>query len=212
MRTLWTQNALFILHPEKRYLIRRLQAARMPETLTLPSLPRRTTRVRGLAPWQPGHETRGLLEAVGSVLGEYRNFLPLTIRQVFYRLVGVHSYDKTEAAYGQLVETLNRARRAGFIAFNAIRGAATNSRCYATLRHRRPIPCSPSSPNAPTRSPPVLMRRWPETSPSRRVVVCGKLATDPTGNRPPALPQALISDGWHGKPCVMSRKSPIDFD
>jgi hypothetical protein len=40
----------------------------------------RTTRVRGLAPWQPQPETRTLLDAVRSVLAKYRNFLPLTIR------------------------------------------------------------------------------------------------------------------------------------
>ena len=47
--------------------------------------------------------------------------LPLTVRQIFYRLVGAHGYDKTEQAYARLGEHLNRARRAGLIEFDAIR-------------------------------------------------------------------------------------------
>ncbi len=83
--------------------------------------PGRTTRVRGLAPWQPRPDTCTLLEAVRAVLAEYADFLPLTLRQIFYRLVGAHGYDKTETAYARLGEALNRARRAGLIAFDAIR-------------------------------------------------------------------------------------------
>jgi hypothetical protein len=63
---------------------------------------------------------------VQAVLDEYRDHLPLTIRQAFYRLVATRGYDKTEAAYARLCETVNRARRAGNIAFASIRddGAA----------------------------------------------------------------------------------------
>ena len=80
-----------------------------------------TTRVRGLAPWRPQQLTLDLLAKVQTVLGEYAAYLPLTVRQVFYRLVGVYDYDKTEQAYARLCEHLNRARRAGFIRFDAIR-------------------------------------------------------------------------------------------
>jgi hypothetical protein len=52
---------------------------------------------------------------------EYAGYLPLTLRQVFYRLVGAHGFDKTEQAYGRLGECLNRGRRAGMIPFDAIR-------------------------------------------------------------------------------------------
>ncbi|MGR3539934.1 MAG: hypothetical protein ACU0BS_00695 [Hasllibacter sp.] len=62
-----------------------------------------------------------MLDVVGEVLAEYCEFLPLTARQLFYRLVGTRGYDKTEAAYGRLCEHLNRARRAGLIRFDAIR-------------------------------------------------------------------------------------------
>jgi hypothetical protein len=79
------------------------------------------TRVRGFAPWSPQAATLELLEQVRTVLGEYENYLPLTIRQIFYRLVGVHAYDKTEQAYERLCEHLNRARRARLISWDVIR-------------------------------------------------------------------------------------------
>jgi hypothetical protein len=81
----------------------------------------RTTRVRGLAAWQPQSATRQLLQLVQSVLVEYAEYLPLTLRQIFYRLVGAHGYDKTERAYDRLGEHLKRARRAGLIPFDGIR-------------------------------------------------------------------------------------------
>jgi hypothetical protein len=84
-----------------------------------------TTRVRGLAPWQPRHATTELLGKVQAVLREYARYLPLTVRQIFYRLVGAHGYDKTERAYARLGEHLNRARRAGLISFDAIRDDGT---------------------------------------------------------------------------------------
>ncbi len=82
---------------------------------------RNTTRVRGLAPWQPRQATLELLETVRGVLAEYAAYLPLTVRQIFYRLVGAHGYPKDENAYGRLGEHLNRARRAGLLPFEAIR-------------------------------------------------------------------------------------------
>jgi len=79
------------------------------------------TRVRGLAGWNPRAKTRRLLDQIHAILREYREHLPLTCRQVFYRLVGAYLYDKTEQAYDRLLETLNRARRSGVVPFNAIR-------------------------------------------------------------------------------------------
>jgi hypothetical protein len=79
------------------------------------------TRARGFTPWNPQAKTLQLLDQVGAVLGEYEDYLPLTIRQIFYRLVGVHSFEKTEQAYERLCETLNRARRARLIPMAAIR-------------------------------------------------------------------------------------------
>ena len=49
-------------------------------------------------------KTRALLVPVNAVLHEYADHLPLTIRQIFYRLVGAHGYEKTEQAYDRLIE------------------------------------------------------------------------------------------------------------
>jgi hypothetical protein len=82
---------------------------------------RKRTRVRGFAAWTPRGDTQQLLDQVRGVLGEYEDYLPLTIRQIFYRLVGAHEHEKTERAYQRLCESLNRARRAGLISMDAIR-------------------------------------------------------------------------------------------
>ena len=79
------------------------------------------TRPRGFVDWNPQAATLALLEKVRGVLAEYAEYLPLTVRQVFYRLVGAHGYDKTERAYERLGEALNRARRAELIDMDAIR-------------------------------------------------------------------------------------------
>ena len=81
----------------------------------------KTTRVRGFAPWKPQRKTMALLDDVQAVLTEYASYWPLTIRQVFYRLVGTVEYGKTEKAYARLCETINRGRRAGLIDFDAFR-------------------------------------------------------------------------------------------
>jgi hypothetical protein len=82
---------------------------------------RKKVRVRGFAPWKPQAASLELLGKVRAVLAEYEDYLPLTIRQIFYRLVGAHRYEKTEQAYERLIEHLNRARRARLISFDAIR-------------------------------------------------------------------------------------------
>ena len=78
-------------------------------------------RPKGYAPWRPQAKSRALLEQVEEVFDEYREYLPLTVRQVFYRLVGVFGYEKTERAYERLGNLLVRARRARLIDFGAIR-------------------------------------------------------------------------------------------
>jgi len=82
---------------------------------------RMRTRVRGFAPWSPEKATLALLDQVQGILDEYVDHLPLTIRQIFYRLVGAHDYEKTERAYQRLAEHLNRARRARIIPMGVIR-------------------------------------------------------------------------------------------
>ena len=71
--------------------------------------------------WAPRPETRALLDKVERVLAEYVDQLPLTLRQIFYRLVGTYHYEKTERAYERLCETLAKARRARIIPMHVIR-------------------------------------------------------------------------------------------
>lgn len=87
---------------------------------------RRRTRARGYVPtWHPKTETVALLEAVDGVLRRYDEYLPLTLRQVFYALVALSVLAKEERAYHRLGEHLNTARRAGRISFDAIRDDGT---------------------------------------------------------------------------------------
>jgi len=64
-----------------------------------------------------------ILAPTEAVLEEYRAHLPLTVRQIFYRLVGSIDYPKTEDAYTRLGGRLAEARRGcwGTITFDAIR-------------------------------------------------------------------------------------------
>ncbi len=78
-------------------------------------------RPKGYAPWRPHKKTARLMFQVKEILDEYRDHLPLTARQIFYRLVAAYGYPKTENAYGRLTEHLTRARRAKQIPFDHIR-------------------------------------------------------------------------------------------
>lgn len=78
-------------------------------------------RPKGYAPWSPRTETRRVIGQIEDVLTEYRDYLPMTNRQIFYRLVGAFSYPKTERGYANLCEYLSRARRSGVIPFESIR-------------------------------------------------------------------------------------------
>jgi hypothetical protein len=79
-----------------------------------------TQRVKGFAKWKPQKRTTLLLADIEEVLVEYQEYLPLTVRQVFYRLVG-RGHTKSENFYASVQEVCNRARRSGRIAFDAIR-------------------------------------------------------------------------------------------
>lgn len=79
-------------------------------------------RPRGyIANYRPQARTRALLEDVQAVLDEYREHWPLTARQIFYRCVGAHGYDKSERFYSTLCHHLANARRARLVPFDAIR-------------------------------------------------------------------------------------------
>jgi hypothetical protein len=78
-------------------------------------------RVKGYARWDPQKKTKVVLGQVEEILRQYDAELPLTARQIFYRLVGVYGYPKTEGAYESLTNHLVRARRARVIPFESIR-------------------------------------------------------------------------------------------
>lgn len=80
-----------------------------------------TARPRGFAPWRPQSKTQPLLDQVLAVLDTYRDSLPLTGRQIFYRLVATIDYPKEESSYKSLLELINRARRAQIIPMDSIR-------------------------------------------------------------------------------------------
>jgi hypothetical protein len=78
-------------------------------------------RPRGYADWRPQAKTRALLEQVQEIFATYEDYLPLTVRQVYYALVGTYDYPKTDNAYERLCEHLVRARRARMIPFDWLR-------------------------------------------------------------------------------------------
>lgn len=83
---------------------------------------RKTSRARGyIENYSPQAKTLELLQQADQVLHEYRRYWPLTVRQIFYRLVGAYGYDKSETAYGRLGHHLANARRGRVIPFDAIR-------------------------------------------------------------------------------------------
>jgi hypothetical protein len=80
------------------------------------------TRPRGfIDEYNPRSKTRELLAQVQDVLDTYEAEVPLTARQVFYRLVATVDYPKTENGYERLQEHLANFRRAGIIGFDVIR-------------------------------------------------------------------------------------------
>lgn len=79
------------------------------------------SRPRGFAEYRPQHRAQGLIDAVNQVLDQLSDYLPLTLRQVFYRLVVENCIGKTEKEHARLIETCNRARCARLINFDAIR-------------------------------------------------------------------------------------------
>lgn len=78
-------------------------------------------RARGFAPWSPNDASRQIVRQVHAVLEAEAEYLPLTARQVFYRMVANHGFPKTEKAYARLCDKINRARRSGMIGWDAIR-------------------------------------------------------------------------------------------
>ncbi len=78
-------------------------------------------RPKGYFSWSPQAKARALIAQVQEILDGYDDYLPLTVRQIYYILVGNYGYAKTEVAYDALSDKLVRARRARMIPFSAIR-------------------------------------------------------------------------------------------
>lgn len=78
-------------------------------------------RPRGFAPYAPKAGNAALIDATRDVLREYAEHLPLTLRQIYYRLVSHGVVGKTEKDYARLCEVLGRARRAHLIPMGSFR-------------------------------------------------------------------------------------------
>ena len=85
------------------------------------------SRPRGYAPWRPQAKTVVWLDRVTAVLDAYGAHWPLSVRQVFYRLVATHDFDKTEQGYERLGRIIDRGRRAGLLPWEAIRDDGVTS-------------------------------------------------------------------------------------
>jgi hypothetical protein len=78
-------------------------------------------RPKGFIDWTPNETWAPVIAAVQDVLEEYHEELPLTVRQIFYRLTETIGYQKTEKAYNNLANAIVKARRARIIDFRHIR-------------------------------------------------------------------------------------------
>jgi len=114
-----------------------------------------SARPRGfVADWRQV-DTLALLDQVMAVLDEYAEQLPLTLRQILYRLVGACLYENIERAYKRLTEALNKARRARLVPMVAIRDDRFTHPEDALLpRHRGLSAClAPGRGGVPARPP-----------------------------------------------------------
>lgn len=71
--------------------------------------------LRGYVEFNPTAETAYWLERAQLVVDDYRSSWPLTVRQVFYRMVAAHGFPKREADYKRLVGIIAKARRASLV-------------------------------------------------------------------------------------------------
>lgn len=69
--------------------------------------------VLGYQPYAPTEYSQKVLQAAKQILIEYEAWeRPMTVRQIFYRLVAQYKYEKTEQAYKSLGGYIARSRRA----------------------------------------------------------------------------------------------------
>jgi hypothetical protein len=78
-------------------------------------------RPRGpIADWRPRPSTRALIADVLAILDEFRDYWPLSVRAVYYRLLGTGRYAKGARLADRVSEHVSNARRAGVIEWEAI--------------------------------------------------------------------------------------------
>jgi len=78
-------------------------------------------RPRGpIADWRPRPSTRALIADVLAILDEFRDYWPLSVRAVYYRLLGTGRYAKGAGLADRVSEHVSNARRAGVIEWEAI--------------------------------------------------------------------------------------------
>jgi hypothetical protein len=97
-----------------------------------------TGRAKGFAHWKPQSRTEPLIRDIEEVLEEYEKHLPLTVRQVFYRLVA-RGHPKTEGFYGVVQDKCNRARRCGRISFASIRDDGVSRQGGESVTYESPL-------------------------------------------------------------------------
>lgn len=76
---------------------------------------------RGFVDWQPHEKTKIILGQVNEIFEEYAAYLPMTVRQIYYRMVARFDYTKEKGASKSLGRMLKKARRARVIPMDAIR-------------------------------------------------------------------------------------------
>jgi hypothetical protein len=74
-----------------------------------------------IAKWQPYRKRQIMLAQVKQILEEYHDHLPLTARQIYYRMVAAYRHEKGAKFASSLGDLLVDARRAREIPFEAIR-------------------------------------------------------------------------------------------
>ncbi|MFD9687389.1 hypothetical protein ACFWXO_16715 [Kitasatospora sp. NPDC059088] len=71
--------------------------------------------------WKPKRETERVLVAVEAMLDLYADYLPVTLRQIFYVIQGQGVLAKTQRDYKRMCEYVGMARRSGRIPWSSIR-------------------------------------------------------------------------------------------
>jgi hypothetical protein len=80
--------------------------------------------------YSPDPKTDRRLKAIEDVLEAYKDILPITTRQLYYRLVATNKIEKGPTAEGDLMRDLRDGRRGGRIPYESIRVEETPSLPY----------------------------------------------------------------------------------